>query len=174
MIVAHRFAIVAVSTVPVAHRVQLIEMVWGEFAAPGAVIVTRPLTEMLLTVTVCSCPLSSEPVCGEILYAFCVAVALQLITPSPLFVTVNLTLDPRHSRLLNEAGETVSAGWPGAGVTVAVAVASGVGVPEMGVPEPGVPADADPVGEASGPDCAPAVEVAEVAKVVAGMSSPII
>lgn len=145
----------------------MIETVWGEFAAPGAVIVTRPLTEMLLTVTVCRCPLSSEPLGGDILYPCCVAVALQVMTPSPSLVIVNWTLDPRHTKLLNDAGATDNPGWPGAGVTVAVAVAPGVTVPDGGVPEPGVPAGGDPVGDVGRPTCAFFVEVACDAESVA-------
>ena len=82
MMVMWRFGVAAIEMAPAArsgsvkmngsvhtapHRVQLMDTVWGEFAAPEAVIVTLPLTEMLLTVTVCRCPLSSEPLCGDIL-----------------------------------------------------------------------------------------------------------
>src|SRR5690348_6882875 len=96
--------------------------VCGEFAAPGAVIVTRPLAEMPLTVTVCFCPLSSEPLCGERLYEVGDAVALQVMTPSPPLVTVNVVLAPRHKNRPTEDGVTANADCSGDGVIVAVTV----------------------------------------------------
>lgn len=82
----------------------------GEFAAPGASIVTVPLAEMPLTVTVCCCPLSNDPLCGDVLYAARDPLALHVIAPLPVFVTVSLKLELRHSRLLTLVGETVSEG----------------------------------------------------------------
>lgn len=139
--------------------------VCGELAAPGAVIVTFPLAEIPLTVTVCCCPLSNEPLFGDSLYAVRDPVALQGITPLAVFVTVNFTLDPRQTRLLTDVGATASSGWPGAGVTVAVV--TGVTVPNPGVPDEGVAAGGDPPGVESGPVCAPFVVAAREAASVA-------
>ena len=84
--------------------------VWGAPSAPGAAIVTEPLAEIPLTVTVCCCPLSSAPFCGVILYAVRDPLALLVMTPSPALVTAKCVLDPRQTARAIWAGATFRTG----------------------------------------------------------------
>ena len=123
--------------------------VCGVLLAPGAPIVTEPLAEIPLTVTVCCFPPSSAPLCGENLYADREPVAVHPMTPSPVLDTVNCALELRQTARDISVRETERSGCPAVGVSVVTP--SGVGLPSGDAVDVGIPGEEMTPGEASAP-----------------------